>query len=200
MSRHASKNTVIRQMLHASEGATAVEYALLLPVLLLMLLGIVEYNALMYASAVLEGATQIAAREGKTGYAQSGMTQQVYIYGIVKTRVTGLLDPNLLQISSKSYASLSAVGDPEPCISPSAPPCPGTVGVNFIDINHNGVWDADQGAAGLGGAGDIVLYTVTYPWSIMTPIMQNFMGTNGVFTLTSSSIVKNEPYNIGVSR
>jgi Flp pilus assembly pilin Flp len=187
-------------ILSASEGATAVEYAILAPVLLLLLVGIIEYNALMYASAVLEGSTAIASRQGKTGYVASGMSQQDYIYGVIQARVNGILDPTQLQITSKSYANLAVVGKPEPCISPPATPCTGTPGVNFVDINYNGVWDADQGAAGLGTSGDIVVYTVTYPWKIMTPIMLNFLGTNGTFTLTSSSIVKNEPYTVGVTR
>lgn len=190
----------IAQVAASSVGATAVEYALLLPVLLLLLMAIIEYNTMMYASAVLEGATAVAAREGKTGYTQSGLSQQEYIYNIVKSRVSGLLDPSLVQISSKSYVGFSVVGQPEPCISPPASPCNGTPGVNFVDVNHNGVWDPDQGAAGLGASGDIVLYTVTYPWPIMTPLMLSYMGTNGVFPLTSSAIVKNEPYTVGVSR
>lgn len=199
----ASGNTLralLKELIGASRGATAVEYAMIAPVLLLLLVGIIEYNAMMYAATVLEGATAIASRQGKTGYVESGMSQQDYIYGVVQNRVTGILDPNQLAITSKSYANLAVVGQPEPCISPPAAPCTGTPDVHFVDVNHNGYWDSDQGAAGLGAAGDIVVYTVTYPWKIMTPIMLNFMGTNGTFTLTSSSIVRNEPYSVGVSR
>jgi len=198
----------IRSFMRSATGSAAIEFAFLLPVLLVFLMGIIEYNMIMYASAVLQGATVIAAREGKTGYTQSGMSQQDYIYGIVRTRVTGLLDTSIpaspgvaaLQISSKSYASYNAIGQPEPCISPTQPPCPGTPGVNFTDVNHNGVWDSDEGSAGLGGQGDIVVYTVTYSWHVLTPIMSNFLGTNGVVTLSASSVAKNEPYNVVSSR
>ena len=188
------------KLLRATQGATAVEYAILAPVLLLLLVGIIEYNAMMYASTVLEGATAIASRQGKTGYVASGMSQQDYIYGVVQNRVSGILTPAQLQITSKSYANLAVVGKPEPCVSPPATPCNGTPGINFVDVNHNGIWDSDQGAAGLGTSGDIVVYTVTYPWKIMTPIMLSYLGTNGTFTLTSSSIVRNEPYTIAVTR
>lgn len=190
----------LASLMRATRGATAVEYAMLAPVLMLLLVGIIEYNAMMYAATVLEGATAIASRQGKTGYVAAGMSQQDYIYGIIQDRVTGILTPSQLTITSKSYANLAVVGDPEPCISPPASPCTGTPGVNFVDVNHNGMWDADQGTTGLGASGDIVVYTVTYPWKIMTPIMLSFLGTNGTFTLTSSSIVRNEPYTIGVTR
>ena len=195
MCRRGSHN-----ILRADDGATVIEFAVVVPVLLFLVMGIVEYNLAMYATAVLEGATTAAAREGKTGYTAAGQSQQSYIYGIVQNRTSALFNPSLLSISSKSYAGFADIGQPEPCISPPTAPCPGTPGVNFVDVNHNGQWDADQGAAGLGGAGDIVVYTVTYPWTVVTPFLKNILGTNGVFTVTSSSVVKNEPYSTGASR
>jgi Flp pilus assembly protein TadG len=186
----------IFSMIRDSDGATVIEYAIILPVLLLLIMGIIEYNTMMYASAVLEGSTIAAAREGATGYVAAGQpSRQAYIYSLVQQHSAGLLNPASLAISSKSYAAFNDIGQPEPCISPPTPPCPGTPGVNFVDVNGNGTWDQDQGAAGLGGAGDIVVYTVTYPWPIYTPILRPFLGTGGTFTLTSSSVVKNEPYS-----
>ena len=197
--RTSSISELWRRLWRSCLGATAVEYAMILPILLLFIVGIIEFNVIMYASAVLEGATAISARSGKTGYTASGVSQQTYIYNLAQTKVTGILDPSQLQISSKSYASFSAVGKPEPCITPISSPCPGTPGVNFVDVNHNGTWDSDQGAAGLGSAGDIVVYTISYPWHVMTPLMTPFFGTGGIITLASSAIVKNEPYNVGGS-
>jgi Flp pilus assembly pilin Flp len=194
-SYHYMMNFIFKNIVRNAQGSTAVEYAMVLPILLLFIMGSLEYDLVMYGMTVLEGATTTAAREGKTGYTASGMSQQQYIYGVVQTRVSGLMNPANLTISSKSYANFAAIGQPEPCISPTLPPCPGTPGVNFVDVNHNGTWDQDQGAAGLGGAGDIVVYTVTYPWQIITPFLKNVIGTSGVFTLTSSAVVKNEPYS-----
>jgi hypothetical protein len=194
LARHCSN------LIRCAKGATVIEFAVVLPVVLLFIMGIMEYNMIMYGMAVIEGATNIAARAGKTGYTASGESQQDYVYGIAQGLVSGLLDPTQLTISSKSYANFADIGQPEPCISPPSPPCPGTPGVNFVDVNHNGIWDSDQGAAGLGGSGDIVVYTLTYPWHITTPFLQNVIGNNGVFNLTASAVVKNEPYSIGTSR
>lgn len=180
------------RILVCARGSAIVEYAIILPILMLMVMGIVEYNMMMYATSILDGATTAAAREGATGYTSGTGSRQAYIYSIVQARTAALLNPNNLSISSKSYANFADIGQPEPCITPS--PCPGTPGVNFVDVNGNGTWDQDQGAAGLGGAGDIVVYTVTYPWKIYTPMLRPFLGTNGTVTLASSSVVKNEPY------
>jgi Flp pilus assembly protein TadG len=181
-----------------AEGATAVEYAIILPVVLLLIMGIVEYNTIMYAMSVLSGSTVAAAREGATGYQAAGSSsRQQYIYSLVQSHSAGLLDPNKLTISSKSYANFADIGQPEPCLKPAAGPCPGTPGVNFVDVNGNGTWDQDQGAAGLGASGDIVVYTVSYPWPIYTPLLKPFLGSSGIYTLKSSAVVKNEPYTVG---
>ncbi len=186
-----------------SEGSTTVEYALILPVLLLFVMGILEYCMIMYASSVLDGATANAARLAKTGYnntANSGycasptQTQSQYITCIMQGLVSGLMNPANLTISSKSYATFGDIGQPEPYTDVNHLGHY-VVGDPYTDVNGNGQWDADMGAAGLGGAGDIVVYTVSYPWPIMTPIMKNFIGTNGILTLSASAVVKNEPYN-----
>jgi hypothetical protein len=78
-------------------------------------------------------------------------------------------------------------------VSPINPPCNGTPSVNFIDINGNGSWDADMGQAGLGNPGDVVVYTVSYPWPIVTPIISAIIGST--YTITTRTVVRNEPYD-----
>lgn len=176
-------------------GTAALEFALIAPVVFLLLLGIIELSMVMLTTSVMESATVNTARLGKTGYVAANTTRQQEIINSVKNRTAGLLDPNKITITSQVYTNLAQVGKPEPCIKPPVAPCTGTPGVNFTDINGNGVWDADMGLAGLGNPGDIVVYTVSYPWEMMTPMLRNLMGTNGVITLQSRSVVKNEPYD-----
>ena len=77
--------------------------------------------------------------------------------------ITGsLLDPKKITITSTSYSDFNNIGQ------------------------------AGQGTAGLGGPGDVVVYTVSYPWTIMTPIVSAVIGNT--ITLSSSTVVRNEPY------
>jgi hypothetical protein len=62
----------------------------------------------------------------------------------------------------------------------------------FIDINGNGVWDDDMGAAGLGGPSDVVVYRVEYDWGIITPLIQSVLGES--VRHMSSIAVRNEPF------
>jgi len=160
---------------HHNEGAAIIEYAIVIPILLLLMIGIIEYSLVMYGTSVLDGATEEAARDGSTGYFNTGtgacggatQTQTGYINCILQNRVSGLLNPAQLIITAKSF---NADGVPY-C---TVPPCP---------------------PEDIGNPGDIVEYTVVYQWAIITPLLRNFLGNNGVFTITSNALVKNEPTN-----
>lgn len=182
----------LRPSLRDESGIAALEFAMITPVLLLMLMGIIEFSMIMFTTAVMESATNITSRLGKTGYVAEGSTREQQILDSVAHRTAGLLDPEKITIDSKIYSDFSKIGQPEPCLDPTSSPCPGTSGVNFVDINGNGMWDADMGKAGLGEAGDVVVYTVSYPWPIMTPFIGSIIGNP--FTLTVRTVVRNEPY------
>src|SRR5690606_19246497 len=63
----------------------------------------------------------------------------------------------------------------------------------FTDENRNGSWDQEVGADGNGGAGDVVLYTVTVEYKPVfgIPGTTNRFGTR---RLTASAIAKNQPF------
>lgn len=199
------KNT---QIISKENGATAVEYAMVMPILFFLIMGTIEFCLISYASAVLTGGTISAARLAKTGYnntsstgtcAATNQTRSQFITCTVQNKVSGLLNGNNLQITSKSYSSYTNIGQPEPYTD--------LFGLGYYvatdpytDINGNGQWDSDMGTAGLGGAGDIVVYKVSYPWPINTPFLRNLIGNNGTFTISASAVVKNEPYGTSSSR
>ncbi len=173
------------------------EYAVVLPPLLLLIIGIVEYDALIGATAMLDGAITYASRLGKTGYdnttatgtcpspAVGGVitpqTQAQFINCIVGSRVNGFLDTTKLQIFATDYGSgFSAADQPVTCTNTVS--TPQTIPLCSTE--------------NLGNAGDVVVYTVTYPWQVNTPLLQHFLGSNGVVTISASALVKNEPYNV----
>jgi hypothetical protein len=176
-------------------GVTAVEFALIAPVLLLLLCGIIEFSMITFVSTTLESATSITSRLGKTGYAAAGKTRQEHIMDTINHQTAGLLDPAKITITTRVYSDFSKVGQPEPCISPVNPPCSGTAGVHYVDANGNGQWDSDMGAAGLGNGGDVVVYTVNYPWPVLTPMAGAVIGNT--YNITARTVVRNEPFTGG---
>ena len=168
------------------------EFAIIAPVLILLLMGITEFAFIMLASNVLESATAISSRLGSTGYTANGTSREDTIMQSIQQHAGELLDTSKVTIASKYYSQFDQINQPEPWTDTNhnGVPDPG----EWVDVNGNGVYDTDMGTAGYGGANDIVVYTVSYPWTIMTPIMSSLIGTNGVLTLTASAVVKNEPY------
>jgi Flp pilus assembly pilin Flp len=183
----------LRQFLRNDRGMTAVEFAMLVPVLLLFVLGTLEFSLIMFTSAVMESATTNTARLGKTGYAPSGTSREDLIVESIGDRTAGLLDPTKIVITTKVYASFTNVGDPEPYTDSNGNGVY-NLGEPYSDSNGNGQWDADMGSAGLGDAGDVVLYTISYPWRIMTPVMSTILGST--YNITVRTVVRNEPFNI----
>lgn len=183
----------LRQRKNGERGATAVEFALIAPFYFLLLIGIIESSMVMFAQHVLECAAANATRMGKTGYVIPAKTQQDTIMTTVTNLAGFLMDSSKISITSLSYKSLSAIGSGESFIDANGNG-KWDVGEKYTDSNGNGKYDSDIGATGYGGAGDIVVYTIAYPWPVMTPIMVPFIGTDGVLTLKSRVVVKNEPY------
>ena len=182
-----------RRFCEDTNGVTAIEFAIIAPVVLLLLSGIIEVALIMMVSTVMEGATAISSRLGKTGFSAPGLTREQTIRTAITNRAGSLVKPELLGVASKFYKQYDQINDPEPFIDSNGN---GNRDSNesYTDVNGNGRWDVDMGASGYGSAGDVVVYTVTYPWAIATPIISNLVGENGNYIITTHAVVKNEPY------
>jgi Flp pilus assembly pilin Flp len=190
---HVFFSNTLRGLWRDERGVTAIEYAVIAPVMMLLVFGIIEFAMIMALHNTMEGATAVSSRLGKTGYTGSGLTRQQTILNAINQRASSLLDPTKLTVTSKFYKQYDQINDPEPFIDANGNNS-FDVGETFTDINGNAQWDADMGSSGYGSAGDIVVYTVSYPWSLMTPIMRELIGVNGNYTITTHAVVKNEPY------
>lgn len=182
-----------RRFLRCKDGITSLEFAFIVPVFIVLVMGIIEFSMIMFTFAVMESATYSTARLGKTGYTDPELSREAFILQTITERTTGFLDPELLSITATVYANFDDVGAPEPYIDGNGNDVY-DLGESYSDINGNGQWDSDMGSAGYGDANDIVVYTITYPWTIMTPVVSTIIG--GVYDVTVRTVVKNEPYDI----
>ena len=174
-------------------GAALVEFAFALPIVILVLAGTFDLGMVMFADILLEGAVRDTSRLGITGYAPSGESRDDMILAALQSDTLGLIDTSRATITHKVYDSFADVGQPEPYTDENDN---GQYdeGEDYDDVNGNGQWDADMGVAGLGGSGDIVLYTVSYDWTTWTHLIDPLFGSDGAITLTASTVVRNEPY------
>ena len=171
-----------------------VEFGLAAPVAILAMVGLIELGTMMFVNSLVEGALREAARFGITGFSPAGVSREDRILQIVAEHTNGLVDMNTATVSQLIYPGFGAVGQPEPF--DDAPPANGVydLGESFQDVNGNGEWDSDMGAAGAGGPGAVVLYTIEIDWPALTPLFSPFMGENGKIRMAASVAVRNEPF------
>jgi Flp pilus assembly protein TadG len=175
----------------SEDGAAMVEFALVGPLFIALLCAIMEFSGIMFVQAILEGSAREASRYGLTGFTSGGVSREDQILAIVENNTYGIVDMDELQMETLVYENFGDVGQPEPFTDENG----NGVWDNdepYTDINGNGTWDPDMGAAGLGGPGDVVVYRMSYDWSIMIPLFRPFFGNS--ITLQSNIAVRNEPF------
>ena len=172
-------------------GQAMIEFALLVPVFIGLLLGILEFSGVLFAQTLLEGGAREASRFGITGNTDEGVGREATIRQIIEDNTFGVIDIDELDIETLVYESFGDVGQPEPFTDENGN---GDFddGEPFDDVNGNGSYDEDMGVAGLGGAGDIVVYRLSYDWDIMIPMFEPFFGET--VQLDASIAVRNEPF------
>jgi len=184
---------MIDRLRRDESGVSALDFALVAPVLLLFMSGIIEVALVMFAQHVMEGATFSASRLGKTGSTNAGMNREQSIIASLEQRAAGVLDISRIVISSTAYNQFNQIGQPEPFIDVNHNGRWDS-GENYTDVNQNGHHDDDMGIEGTGNTKQVVVYTVTYPWPIFTPMIGPLIGTNGTVDLVARTVVENEPF------
>jgi Flp pilus assembly pilin Flp len=187
--RPVSRWRRMRALWRNQRGATAIEFAIVsMPVIYLMV-GIVEFSVAMTVANSLEAATNLSSRLGKTGFVEDQLSQKETIRAEIERRVGPLIDMNKLEITTTAFQDFEDLDTPDPWNDDDAD---GEVDVGeWTDVNGNGFCD---GCSGLGSGENVAIYTITYPWQIMTPLISAVVGDNGIIELSAISVVKNEPY------
>ena len=181
-------------LVHRQEGAAAIEYALVLPVFLTMVMGGFEMGRIYMVNASLEGAVSEATRTAMTGNLPEGYdTRSQYIEHIVVSNLENVNISSGVTVSMKVYESFSDIGDPEPYVDENGNG-DYDVGECYSDINANATWDSDMGSSGAGGEENIMLMTVDVNLPYMTSYMISMMGGKETINLSASTVVRNEPF------
>lgn len=178
-----------RRLSREQDGATLVEFAIIAPTFMIMLMGVFDLGHSIYVRAVMNGAMHEAARDSTL---ESGPAAESAIDGRVTDMVHHIVSGADLQFERKSYYDFTDVERAETINDSNANGTCDT-GETFEDENNNGVWDADIGAAGFGGARDIIMYTVTVTYDRLFPLY-GLIGMDSQNTMQFSTVLKNQPY------
>ena len=174
------------------DGSAAIEFAFTAPLLILTVVGIMEFSMILFLNALLEGSLRDAARFGVTGFTPAGVNREDEIINKISSATMGLVPITSDKVTALAYSDFSEVGQPEPYIDDSPANGQYDPGESYTDINGNGQWDPDMGTPGLGGACDVVVYRIETEWTLLLGLLAEHIGTP--YTLTASAAVRNEPF------
>jgi Flp pilus assembly protein TadG len=180
---------MLRRLLGEARGATIVEFAIITIPLTMMMCGLFDLGYRQYVAVQLQDALDQAARQVTVGTG----TTTAKINQIVTAKIRPVANNATVTVAPVSYDSFAHVGKPEPITTDTAPLGKYNAGDCFLDINGNGVWDADAGETGTGGSDDIVVYTATVTYPAIMP-MYGLLGWSKTETVSSTTMMKNQPY------
>jgi Flp pilus assembly pilin Flp len=182
----------LRRLWRDDAGTTAIEFALIALAVVYLLVGIIEFAMAVTVGNSLEAATNLSSRLGKTGYVdeEAQLTQEQTIMDEVERRVGPMIDMEKLVVTHEVYNDFTSLSNPDVLADQNADGDTDDPG-EWTDVDGDGFKD---GADGVGGSGNVVVYRITYPWEVMTPLIAQFVSDDGTINLTAYSVVKNEPY------
>lgn len=178
------------QLADNRDGVSAVEFAMIAPVLFTVLFGLFDLSYNMYTAEMLQGAIQNAARDSTI---EGAAGNSAALDEIVTKAVHAVAPGATLNFERRSYANFTDAARPEDYTDLDGN---GTCdnGEPYEDANGNGAWDAMGGKAGFGGARDAVLYSVTVNYKRAFPIASFIPGQSDNFTLVANTVLRNQPY------
>jgi len=156
-------------------GVTAIEFALVAPILFTVLFGTIEIAMMYYVATSMEGEIQIAARQIRTGNVQGAADPVEEFRTLLCDNLSNLLNCDSVIIDVRAMPDFGSIDKP-PLIDEDGNP-------------QNENFDP-------GEAGDVVLVRIAYRYSILTPFIGDLLGaTNGHFDMYAAAAFQNEPYD-----
>jgi Flp pilus assembly protein TadG len=178
-----------RMRLRRRKGSAAIEFAMLAPVLFVLIMGIIEVGLLFFSQFMLEKAVTDAGRLIRTGQAAvwntaapKGMTQTQF-HDYICGKISSLLScGSNLQIDIEAFSTFATVSYTSP-------------------LNANKTLNTDLKNYNIGDVCNVVLVRVFYTWNVATPLLTPFMTNmaNNQHLLSAAAAFRNEPYNTSVA-
>ena len=179
----------LRNLVRDRRGATIVEFALILPVLCVLLMGTCDLAYRSYVTSIVQGALHEASRMATIGNVPIE-TIEAHVQG----RLREFSRNAVIETNTDSYSDFTGVGVAEPLTTDSAP-----LGVYnqasdcYRDINNSGGFSADMGRGGMGGAEDVVRFEVVMTYPRLLP-MASLLGWSEDVEVRQNTALRNQPW------
>jgi Flp pilus assembly protein TadG len=166
----------LRRLARNSDGVSAIEFALVGPIVIALLVAILQTGVVFLYQQVLQTATTQAARLIMTGQAQTQNLSSAQFVADVCSDAGAMFDCSKFSANVQKFSSFSSMSQTSPI--------------------SNGTFNASSNSFSMGGPGDIILVQVFYQLPVSGgPLGFTLANTNnGKAVLVGTSVFRNEPY------
>lgn len=198
MSTIISRCGHLARLRHCPRGAAAVEFALVVTPLVMLLLGSFDLAYQAYLRAVVQGAlndiSRTASLEAPEFNCETG-TLSDKVQCAIKRRSDIVARDATYEVEIRNYYDFSGVGRSEKLVTDYNRNGAYDAGDCFVDLNENGRFDADADAGrdGVGGADDVAFYKVTVRMPRLFPVHE-ILPVSPTYSITGETALRNQPY------
>lgn len=190
--------------IYKNDGATIIEFAVVAPLFFLLVFALVEFGMILYSKVIIEGIALEVTRTaslGKPNDAQcsNSKSREDYIKCFVKYKSAVLIN------GDKTQVQILRIGDggtsvPDICFDTNPPSSDQDKCDVYQEVNGKAGYQGIQ-ASNLGVGGQVIEVRISYPWSILMPLVGEFFKTTdnkgnsrNSFMVTASTVIRNEPF------
>ncbi|MEQ9609545.1 MAG: pilus assembly protein [Kiloniellaceae bacterium] len=157
-------------------GNVLIEFALVTPLFVLLIVGTLEVSVMFFTSSVIEGATVEAARQIRTGQVQESGDPMTTFQNQLCDSLFNVIDCSEVKFNVQTFSSFGEVSMP-------------------IEVDEDG--EIVNNGFTPGESGAVTVVRSLYRWEFMTPLISNLMPAGlGGHLIVSTVAFQNEPYNV----
>ncbi len=201
---------ILQRLRRHEEGATAVEFAIVAVMFFTLMFGIIEYGMIMFTKVALESAVVQASRSASLGTVVAGCENTdstaariCTVRRLVEDNTLGFVRRDAVEVTANdvTVSTTASPSVPDMCLDDPMDPYPASCTGGFIDNSAPAGYQQSGGITSVGVAGSLVEIRATYLWRVLFPLFEIFPsysgsgGQQGFLVITSSAVIKNEPFN-----
>lgn len=164
--------------LRDERGSALIEFAMVGPPFLLLLVGVLEISVMYFTDTIIEGATKDVARQIRTGEIQSSGDPLTTFQNNLCDALFNVIDCSEVKFHVQTFSSFGAVSMP-------------------LEVDEDG--EVVNTTFVPGGSSAVTVVRAMYRWEFMTPLISNMIPAGlGGHLLVSTVAFQNEPYNVSI--